>query len=184
MVWVHLLMMLLWLQRDNLLEIIMPRISKVDSQAMSGSSGGKLTNYFLFRSAITILTVFERISARLLAFAHASILSNLTNRLSMLKARSNRQVSSAYLASELPVLTVVWSAALTTKEVGPIAKPWMTLKLIGKNVEVDPLKVGMWHSMSSEVVHRPVVNTIWYVKLGYFTHKGLTANSVKCNDNY
>ena len=45
-------------------------------------------------------------------------------------------MSSAYFSSKFPAIAGVRSAALTTKEAGPIAEPWMTLEVIGKNADV------------------------------------------------
>ena len=105
---------------DSLFEMVTPRILIVDVRLMSDNGGGWLARHFFFLpSVIIISTVLERFSVKLLPLAHFSMFSNSSDRLSTLLAGTIRYVSSAYLASRLPGLIGVRSAALTTKEAEP-----------------------------------------------------------------
>jgi len=141
----HLLTILvMWSLGDSLFEMVTPSILMVDVRLMHDSGGGWLARHFFFLSVITISTVLERFSARLFSLPHLSMLSNSSGRLSTLLAGTMRYVSSAYLASRLPSLIGVRSAALTTKLAGPTAEPWMTPAVIAKNAEVSSLNLVQW----------------------------------------
>jgi len=112
----HLLTILLtWSLTDSLFEMVTPNILIVGTRRMSGSDDGWVSWHFLFLPIITISAdlLWLRVK-KLIAFAHSSMLSNSRVRLSTLLAGTMRYVSSAYLASEFPVVTGVRSAALTT----------------------------------------------------------------------
>jgi len=58
-----------WSLTDNLLETVTPNILMIDARPMSGNEGSRETDRFLFLSVITISTVLEPLSDRLLALA-------------------------------------------------------------------------------------------------------------------
>ena len=129
-------MLLTWSLTDSLFVIVTPSILIVDTRRMSGSGDGWVSWHFLFLSMITISADLPRLRVRLLTFAHSSILSNSRVRLATLLAGTMRYVSSAYLASEFPAMTGMRSAALTTKEAGPIAMSEVDLSRLASRSRV------------------------------------------------
>jgi len=129
------MILVMWSLADSLSEMVTPSVLMVDVQLMSDSGGGWLARHFFFPSMITISSVLGQFSARLFFSPHLSVLSSSSYRLSTLLA--GIIVSSAYLASRLPGLIGVRSAALTTKVAGPTAEPWMTPVVMIKNAEVS-----------------------------------------------
>ena len=126
-------------ETENLRLTVTPSALIVSTRWKPGTAGDGISVARLQRGETkTISTDFARFNARLLFMAQSSTCAISSTQDWLLDAGMMRYVSSAYLSMWFPEVMGCKSEAVTTKEAGPIAEPWMMLANILRKSDISP----------------------------------------------
>ena len=123
---------------DRWLASVTPSIRTEVARRISGNSGGRHGCSLRLLSVKMTSTVLARLRFKLLAWTHSATCSSLSALDWTLQAGITTWMSSAYLWTRFIGVAVVRSAALMTKDTGPIADPCTMLAEMFSRVEVEP----------------------------------------------